>query len=73
MNQTMKIMMMMMPLKGTLFASLERFNSCWAQVKNKIISHSTNQVKKIRYCGRVLGKQRVKVSGLCDIPHAIYS
>ena len=42
------------------------------QVKNKIANHSINQVKKMAYCRRVLSKQRVKVSGLCDIPYVSY-
>ena len=35
--------------------------------KNKILNHSIDKVKKLICCRRVIHKQRVKATGLCDI------
>ena len=43
------------------------------QVENKIAYHSINWVKKLKYRRGVITKQRVKVSGMCDIPNSSYS
>jgi len=43
------------------------------QVKNKIACHLINWVKKLKYRRGAMNKQRVKVSGMCDISNLNYS
>ena len=42
------------------------------QVKNKIAYHLINWGKKLTYRRGAINKQRVKVSGMCDIPNLSY-
>ena len=39
----------------------------------KIAYHFINRVKKLKYRRGVINRQRVKVSGMCDIPSSSYS
>ena len=40
-----------------------------ASEKNKILNHSIDRVKKLICCRRVIHKERVKATGLCDISY----
>jgi len=43
------------------------------QVKNRISYHLINWLKKLKYRRGAINKQRVKVSGMCDIQNLSYS